>query len=31
VAQAIIRQKPGVQPDMVVRLVAIAKTAYCPT
>jgi Protein of unknown function (DUF732) len=31
VSQAIIRQKPGVQPDMVVRLVAIAKTAYCPT
>ena len=30
VSQAIIRQKPGVQPDMVVRLVAIAKTAYCP-
>ena len=31
VSQAIIRQKPGVQPDMAVRLVAIAKTAYCPT
>jgi hypothetical protein len=31
VTQAIIRQKPGMQPDMVVRLVAIAKTAYCPT
>jgi hypothetical protein len=31
VSQAILRQKPGVQPDMVVRLVAIAKTAYCPT
>jgi hypothetical protein len=31
VSQAIIRQKPGVQPDMVVRLVAVAKTAYCPT
>jgi hypothetical protein len=31
VSQAIMRQKPGVQPDMVVRLVAIAKTAYCPT
>ena len=31
VSQAIIRQKPGVQPDMVVRLVAAAKTAYCPT
>ena len=30
VSQAIIRQKPGVQPDMVVRLVAIAKNAYCP-
>ena len=31
VSQAILRQKPGVQPDMVVRLVAAAKTAYCPT
>jgi hypothetical protein len=31
VSQAIIRQKPGVQPDIVVRLVAAAKTAYCPT
>jgi hypothetical protein len=31
VSQAILRQKPGVQPDMVVRLVATAKTAYCPT
>jgi hypothetical protein len=31
VSQAIIRQKPGVQPDMVVRLVAAAKTAYCPS
>ena len=31
VSQAIIRQKPGVQPDMVVRLVAVAKAAYCPT
>ena len=31
VSQAIIRQKPGVQPEMVVRLVAAAKTAYCPT
>ncbi len=31
VSQQIIRQKPGVQPDMVVRLVAAAKTAYCPT
>jgi len=31
VSQAIIRRKPGVQPDMVVRLVAAAKTAYCPT
>src|SRR4029078_9084649 len=30
VSQAIIGKKPGVQPDMVVRLVAIAKTAYCP-
>jgi hypothetical protein len=31
VSQAILRQKPGVQPDMVVRLVAAAKTSYCPT
>jgi uncharacterized protein DUF732 len=31
VSQAILRQKPGVQPDVVVRLVAAAKTAYCPT
>lgn len=31
VSQAIMRQKPGVQPDMVVRLVAAAKTAYCPS
>ncbi|HVQ49649.1 MAG TPA: DUF732 domain-containing protein [Mycobacterium sp.] len=31
VSQAIMRQKPGVQPDMVVRLVAIAKASYCPT
>jgi hypothetical protein len=31
VSQQILRQKPGVQPDMVVRLVAAAKTAYCPT
>jgi hypothetical protein len=31
VSQQILRQKPGVQPDMVVRLVSIAKTAYCPT
>ena len=31
VSQAILRQKPGVQPDMAVRLVAVAKTAYCPT
>jgi Protein of unknown function (DUF732) len=31
VSQAIIRQKPGVQPEMVVRLVAVAKSAYCPT
>jgi hypothetical protein len=30
VSQAILRQKPGVQPDTVVRLVAIAKSAYCP-
>ena len=31
VSQQILRQKPGVQPEMVVRVVAIAKTAYCPT
>jgi hypothetical protein len=31
VSKAIIRQNPGVQPDMIVRLVAAAKTAYCPT
>jgi hypothetical protein len=31
VSQAIMRQKPGVQPDMVVRLVAAAKAAYCPS
>ena len=31
VSQQILRQKPGVQPDKVVRLVAAAKTAYCPT
>jgi hypothetical protein len=31
VSQAIIRQKPGVQPDIIVRLVAAAKMAYCPT
>jgi hypothetical protein len=31
VSQQILRQKPGVQPDVVVRLVAAAKTAYCPT
>jgi hypothetical protein len=31
VSQAILRQRPGVQPDTVVRLVAAAKTAYCPT
>ncbi len=30
VSKAIIHQKPGVQPDMVVRLIAIAKSAYCP-
>jgi hypothetical protein len=30
VSQQILRQKPGVQPDMVVRLVAAAKAAYCP-
>jgi Protein of unknown function (DUF732) len=31
VSQQILRQKPGVQPDMVVRLVAAAKSSYCPT
>jgi hypothetical protein len=31
VSQQILRQKPGVQPEMVVRLVAAAKSAYCPT
>jgi len=31
VSQQILRQKPGVPPDMVVRVVAIAKTAYCPS
>ena len=31
VSKQILRQKPGVQPDVVARLVAIAKTAYCPT
>jgi hypothetical protein len=31
VSQAILRQKPGVQPDMVVRLVAAAKASYCPS
>ncbi len=31
VEQQIVRQKPGVQPDTVVRLVGAAKTAYCPT
>ena len=31
VSQAIMRQKPGVPADTVVRLVAAAKTAYCPT
>jgi hypothetical protein len=30
VSQAILRQKPGVQPYAVVGLVAAAKTAYCP-
>jgi hypothetical protein len=30
VSQQILRQKPGVQPDTVVRLVAAAKAAYCP-
>lgn len=31
VSKAIMRQKPDVQPDMIVRLVAAAKAAYCPT
>ena len=31
VSQAILRQKPGVQPDTVARLVAISKAAYCPS
>src|SRR6185295_1392214 len=31
VSQQIMRQKPGVQPELVVRLVAAAKTVYCPT
>jgi uncharacterized protein DUF732 len=31
VSQAIIRQKPGVPPDKIVRLVAAAKAAYCPS
>jgi hypothetical protein len=31
VSQAIMRQRPGVQPDAIVRLVAIAKSAYCPS
>ena len=31
VSRQIMRQKPDVQPDMIVRLVAAAKTAYCPT
>lgn len=31
VSNAIMRQKPGMQPEMVARLVAVAKTAYCPT
>ncbi|MFG1929139.1 DUF732 domain-containing protein [Mycobacterium sp. NPDC048908] len=30
VSQAILRQKPGVQPDTVARIVAISKAAYCP-
>jgi hypothetical protein len=29
VEQQIIRQKPGIQPDMVVHLVVASKTAYC--
>jgi radical SAM superfamily enzyme len=29
VEQQIIRQKPGIQPDMVVRLVVASKNAYC--
>jgi hypothetical protein len=31
VSQAIMRQKPGVPPDTIVRLVAVAKAAYCPS
>jgi hypothetical protein len=31
VSQAIIRQKPGVPPETIARLVAVSKTAYCPT
>jgi hypothetical protein len=31
VSQAIMRQKPGVQPQMVAQLVAVAKAAYCPS
>jgi hypothetical protein len=31
VSQAIMRQKPGVQPEVVARLVAIAKASYCPS
>jgi hypothetical protein len=29
VEQQIVRQKPGIQPDMVVHLVVASKTAYC--
>lgn len=31
IEQQIIRQKPGIQPDMVVHLVVASKTAYCST
>jgi hypothetical protein len=31
VSKAIMQQRPNVQPDLVVRLVAAAKTAYCPS
>jgi len=30
VEQQIMRQKPGVQPDTIARLVGAAETAYCP-
>ena len=31
VSQAIMRQKPGVPPETIARLVAISKSAYCPS